>query len=57
MIARLYRTTLFALYQSSVAIGILLLPVALLAKQAGLTLPLHRLIASLETAYEDAADP
>lgn len=57
MIARLYRTTLFALYQSSVAIGILLLPIALLAKQAGLTLPLHRLIASLETAYEDAAGP
>lgn len=56
MIARLYRTTLFALYQSSVAAGILLLPVALLAKQAGLTLPLHRLIASLEAAYEDAAD-
>lgn len=51
---RLYRTTLFALYQTSIAIGILLLPVALLCNRVGLSLPIHRVITPLQHAYERA---
>lgn len=58
MIDRTYRTLLFALYQSSVALGILLLPVAVMMKRVGFTLPIHRLVALTERAYEsrDAAE-
>lgn len=52
MIDRTYRTLLFALYQSSVALGILLLPVAVMMKRVGVTLPIHRLVTLTERAYE-----
>lgn len=52
MIDRTYRTLLFALYQSSVAIGIMLLPVAVMMKRVGLSLPIHRLVELTERAYE-----
>jgi len=42
----------FAAYQTSVALGITLLPVALLAKHLGVTIPVHRLIQRTESAYE-----
>jgi hypothetical protein len=59
MFDRMTRLALFALYQSSVALGILLLPVALVLRQAGVTLPVHRVVERTENAYrtgtEDAA--
>ncbi|WP_202935113.1 hypothetical protein [Halorussus amylolyticus] len=54
MPTRLHRATLFALYQMSVAISICLLPLALLAKQAGLQLPVHRVVNRLGQAYDAA---
>jgi len=44
--------TLFALYQLTVLVGIALLPVALVARRAGIPLPIHRLIERLGAAYE-----
>lgn len=52
MIDALQRTTLFALYQLSIAIGIALLPLAILARQGGITIPVHRLVHRLGHAYE-----
>ncbi|MFB6256980.1 MAG: hypothetical protein ABEH58_09705 [Haloplanus sp.] len=48
------RAGLFALYQTTVALGILLMPVALLARQVGLRLPVGRLVDALGTAYDEA---
>ncbi|MFC7006991.1 hypothetical protein [Halalkalicoccus salilacus] len=58
MIDRTFRTLLFALYQSSVALGIMLLPIAVMMKRVGVTLPVHRLVELAERAYEsrDAAE-
>lgn len=50
-----YRGLLLALYQMSILTGILLFPVALLARQAGVRLPVDRLIQHLGAAYEDAS--
>jgi hypothetical protein len=55
MIAVLNRLALFALYQTTVVLGILLLPVALLARRAGINLPLGRLVGALGEAYENAS--
>lgn len=49
-----YRAALFALYQASIATGIALLPVALLARRLGIHIPAGRLVASLGDAYESA---
>jgi hypothetical protein len=49
------RATLFALYQFSIVLGILLLPLALLARRAGVALPVHRLIERLGDAYQRTA--
>jgi len=54
MIEPFQRATLFALYQTSVVLGILLLPLALLARRGGVTLPVGRLVARLGRAYENA---
>lgn len=51
---RVHRATLFALYQLSIVIGIVAMPVAIAARQAGLTLPLHRLLGAVGSAYENA---
>jgi len=48
----LTRLTTAALYQTTLALGIALMPVALLARQVGVTLPVHRLIDRTERAYE-----
>jgi hypothetical protein len=55
MIETAYRGTLLALYQFSILLGILLLPVALVARQAGLRMPMDRVIERLDEAYENAA--
>jgi hypothetical protein len=52
MESRLSRITLFALYQLTVLVGIALLPFALVARRAGIALPIHRLIERLGAAYE-----
>ncbi|WP_232688433.1 hypothetical protein [Halobacterium zhouii] len=54
MFDRITRLGLFALYQSSLALGLLLLPVALVARQAGITLPFGRLVERTERAYRAA---
>ncbi|WP_458204798.1 hypothetical protein [Haladaptatus sp. NG-SE-30] len=57
MFAPLRRATLFALYQMSVLTGILLLPVALVARRVGVPIPMHRIVQSLEQAYDEATEP
>ena len=54
MIDRAHRATLFALYQLSIALGILMLPVAMGANRLGLRLPVHRLVDGLGSRYEAA---
>lgn len=49
-----YRLSLFALYQFTVAVGIVLLPVALMARRFGVELPLSRVLNRLGRAYENA---
>jgi len=50
------RAAVFALYQTSVAAGIVLLPVALFTRRLGLTPPVHRVVGALENSLESAAD-
>ncbi len=52
MISRAYHATLFALYQLCIVIGIAAMPLAIAARQAGFTLPIHRVLENLEAAYE-----
>jgi len=52
MVSRLYKTTLFALYQLSLLVGIAVLPVAVVASRTGVELPVHRIITRLGEAYE-----
>jgi hypothetical protein len=40
----------------SVLTGIALLPVALVARQLGVPLPIHRVVESLQRAYETTAE-
>jgi hypothetical protein len=47
---------MFALYQLSIVIGIALLPVALVAKRAGIPFPVGRLVDRIEAAYRQAAE-
>jgi hypothetical protein len=56
MTSRIRATALFAAYQLTVAVGILLLPLAILARQAGLRLPLDRVLARLDRAHAEAAE-
>jgi hypothetical protein len=52
----LERVGLLALYQTTVLIGILLMPLALLARKAGLQLPLERVLATLGEAYDERVE-
>ncbi|MFC4988773.1 MULTISPECIES: hypothetical protein [Saliphagus] len=54
MKSRVRRVTLFALYQLCLVAGIAMMPLAIAARQAGVTLPIHRLIAGVGEAYENA---
>ncbi|MFC7166133.1 hypothetical protein [Halospeciosus flavus] len=51
MTSPLTRYAAAALYQTSLVLGITMLPLALLARQVGVTLPLHRLVERTERAY------
>ncbi|QSW98616.1 hypothetical protein [Haloterrigena alkaliphila] len=52
MISRVYHATLFALYQLCIVIGIVAMPLAIAARQAGVTLPIHRILANVEDSLE-----
>jgi hypothetical protein len=52
MASTAYRAGVFALYQLSIVFGIALLPVALLVRRVGVSLPLGRVIDRLGAAYE-----
>lgn len=54
MESQAYRAVVFALYQFSIVLGITLLPVALVARRAGVPLPVGRLVERLGEAYEEA---
>lgn len=56
METRLRRTSLFALYQMSIVLGIALLPVALLARRVGVELPFGAFVDRLGAAYETATE-
>ncbi|WP_435332785.1 hypothetical protein [Haloarchaeobius sp. TZWWS8] len=48
------RAALFALYQLSIALGIVLMPLALAMRRLGVSLPVGRLVESTAGAYERA---
>lgn len=54
MRSHLHRAATFALYQLSLFAGILLLPLALVIRQFGVTLPVHRVVSRFGNAYERA---
>ena len=58
MFHAMHRTATFALYQLTLALGILLMPVALLARRVGVRLPVDRIVDAAGAAYErtDADD-
>jgi len=51
----LHRASVFVLYQLSLLVGIMLLPIAIGLRRAGLSLPIHRVIERLGTAYDRTA--
>jgi hypothetical protein len=51
-----YRATVFVLYQLSIVVGIVFLPIALVANRVGITLPIGEFLDRLDTAYERAAE-
>lgn len=57
MITRAYHASLFALYQLCIAVGIVLMPLALAANRAGVSIPIHKLLASVGEALENASQP
>lgn len=48
---RLTKGLLFAAYQSSLVLGIVMLPLAVAARRLGVTIPVHRLVEASERAY------
>ncbi len=49
---RIYRATVLALYQLTLLMGILLLPVAVVTRRLGLRIPVDRAIDRLDDIYE-----
>lgn len=54
MFQAMHRTATFALYQLTLALGILLMPVALLARRVGVRLPVDRILEAASAAYDRA---
>lgn len=54
MIHAMHRTAAFALYQLTLALGILLMPVAICARRLGVRFPFQRAIDAANAAYERA---
>jgi hypothetical protein len=55
MIHRVQRFALLAAYQLSIALGIVLLPIALAFRRFGVMLPVHRFVDRVGDAYEQTA--
>jgi hypothetical protein len=53
MRSTLNRAVVFALYQLTLFAGILLLPLALAMRKAGITLPVHRAVDRVNETYEE----
>jgi hypothetical protein len=53
---RLYRAALLALYQVSLLVGIALFPFAVVARRAGIRLPVDRMVERTRTAYVQSAN-
>ncbi|MFB6107377.1 MAG: hypothetical protein ABEJ82_00875 [Haloplanus sp.] len=53
MIESLQRLGLFTLYQTTVLLGIVLMPLALLARRLGVHLPVGELVETLGRAYDE----
>lgn len=49
-----YRATLLALYQITLVLGILMMPIALATQRVGVRLPIDRAVLGLKEAYEQA---
>ena len=56
MIQRARSAVVLAVHQLTVAAGIVLFPIALLANRVGLRFPLHRLLQGVQAATESPAD-
>lgn len=54
MKSRAYHATLLALYQLCIALGIVMMPLAIAARQAGVSIPIHKVLASVGDAYENS---
>ncbi|MFP8957966.1 hypothetical protein ACLI4Y_14670 [Natrialbaceae archaeon A-CW3] len=54
MISRVYHASLFALYQLCIAVGIVMMPLAIAANRAGISLPIHKVLVTVGEAYENA---
>ena len=52
METHLQRVGLAVVYQVTLVVGIMLLPVALVARRIGVKLPYHRFLGSLKDAYD-----
>ncbi len=52
---RAYRATLLVLYQLTLFVGIVAMPLALVADRVGLGLPVHRAVECLGEKYERAS--
>jgi len=52
MFESLYRAGAFAAYQLTLAVGIALMPLALIARRLGVTVPLGDLVAATGRAYD-----
>lgn len=54
MLNAMHRSVTFALYQLTLALGIVLMPVALAVRRVGVRLPIDRAVEAAGTAYERA---
>jgi hypothetical protein len=53
---RAQRATTFLFHQLTLLFGLFTLPAALLARRAGVVIPLHRLLERANTAYDNHVD-
>lgn len=49
---RVYRATLLVLYQLTLIVGILMMPLAMVTERLGIRIPVHRAVRRLGNAYE-----
>lgn len=55
MMEMLRRSAVFAAYQLTVLLGIVLLPLAVMARRFGVTLPIGRMVTQMDETYERVA--